>query len=191
MLIDNKSYGDPKVNLNPKFVAQVVALAKIIDQLDYYKILRLQPSASVDQIRKAYHQQSRVFHPDRYYHMPDSEFKQAVYLISKRVTDAYVTLRNSKKRGFYDQQLAKSNGKQIRYTEESAKAQKQAKVEETGKTEQGRRLFRQGMQEYKSKNYNAAERTFKMALAYEPENELFRKMAKEAGDNIKTDYRIR
>jgi hypothetical protein len=46
------------------------------------------------------------------------------------------------------------------------------------------------MAEMKRKNFIAAERTFKMAMAYEPDNELFKKLCEEAGNSIKTDYKI-
>ena len=59
------------------------------------------------------------------------------------------------------------------------------------KTEKGRQLYRQGMSEMKRKNFVAAERSFKLALAYEPDNELFKKLFEEAGNNIKTDYKIK
>jgi curved DNA-binding protein CbpA len=177
--------------MKPKFSEEVIALATLIDELDYYQVLRVDSRASLGQIRAAYHEQSRLYHPDRYFSLPDGQFKQSIYKISKRVTEAYVTLRDVQKRRFYDQQLQRSDGKQRRYTEQSEQAQKQAKVEETGKTEKGRELYRQGMAEMKRKNFVAAERTFKMAMAYEPENELFKKLCQEAGSNIKTDYKIK
>ena len=176
------------MSVNPKFVAQVVAVTKILDQLDYYKILSVARNATMGQIREAYHKQSRIFHPDRYFHLSDSEFKRGVYKISKRVTEAYVSLRDAQKRRFYDQQLNESQGQNLRYTEQSARQQKKAKQEETGQTEQGRRMYQQGMREMKARNFAAAERSFKMALAYESDNELFKKMADEAGTSIKTDY---
>jgi curved DNA-binding protein CbpA len=174
-----------------QFVQQVVALAESIDKLDYYQILRLDPKATQGQVRKAYHQMTRVYHPDRYFHFPEGKFKNAVYKISKRVTEAYVTLRDPQKRKFYEQQLEESGRQKLRFTEKSETEQKKAKVEEIGKTEKGRQLYRQGMQEMKRKNFAAAERTFKMAMAYEADNELFKKMFEEAGKNIKTDYTIK
>lgn len=179
------------MSVDPKFATQVIAVASIIDQLDYYKILSVQRDATLGQIREAYHKQSRMFHPDRYFHVQDEAFKQGVYAISKRVTEAYVTLRDIQKRRFYDQQLSESDGSKLRYDEESAQQQKQAKVEETGKTEQGRKLYQQGLREMKTRNFVAAERSFKLAMAYEPDNELFKQMAEEAARNIKTDYKIK
>ncbi|MBN2494974.1 MAG: DnaJ domain-containing protein [Deltaproteobacteria bacterium] len=177
--------------LDPKFVGQVIALAKVIDKFDYYKILQVQRQASLGQIRKAYHKQSRIFHPDRYFHLDDKAFKDSIFRISKRVTEAYVTLRDAQKRSFYDKQLEETQGQKLRYTEESDQAQKQSKKEEIGKTDQGRRMYRQGMQLLDRKDFRGAERAFKMAAAYEPDNELFKQKAEEAGAQIKTDYAIK
>ncbi len=178
--------------LDPKFIAQCLKLANVLDKFDYYKLLQVDPNASMGQIRKAYHKQSRTFHPDRYYSMVDEDFKESIYRISKRVTEAYVTLRDSEKRKFYDQQLGKKDdAATLRYTEESAQQQKKAKTEEIGTTEQGRRMYQQGLKEFKRKDFKGAERSFKMALAYESGNELFKKMADEAGSQIKTDYMIK
>ena len=175
----------------PKFSEEVIALAALIEEMNYYQVLRVNPRASLGQIREAYHAQSRLYHPDRYFSYPDGPFKQSIYKISKRVTEAYVTLRDAQKRQFYDQQLQQSDSQQLRYTEQSEQAQKKAKVEEIGKTDKGRQMYRQGMAEMKRKNFAAAERSFKMALAYEPDNELFKKLFKEAGDNKKTDNKIK
>jgi curved DNA-binding protein CbpA len=177
--------------MEQKFSEEVIVLATLIDEMNYYQVLRVNPRASLGQIREAYHAQSRLYHPDRYFNYPDGPFKQSIYKISKRVTEAYVTLRDAQKRQFYDQQLQQSDSKKLRYTEQSEQAQKKAKVEETGKTEKGRQLYRQGMAEMKRRDFVAAERTFKMALAYEPDSELFKKLCEEAGGKIKTDYKIK
>ena len=179
------------MSVDPTFVTKVLTVAQILDQLDYYKILSVANTATLGQIRQAYHKQSRMFHPDRYYHVENEDFKLGIYAISKRVTEAYVTLRDAQKRRFYDKQLAESQGEKLRYDEQSAQQQKQDKKEEIGKTEQGRKMYQQGIRELKLKQYEKAERSFKMAMVYEPDNELFKKMADEAGRNIKTDYKIK
>ncbi|MBW1810532.1 MAG: DnaJ domain-containing protein [Deltaproteobacteria bacterium] len=177
--------------MDPKFTERMMAWVGVVDQLDYYQILQVDVKASMGQIRKAYHSQTKLFHPDRYFNLEDGELKQGIYKISKRITEAYVTLHDSQKRRYYDQQLVDTKRASLRYTEQSEQQQKKAKTEETGKTEKGRQFYRQGMAELKRKDYVAAERTFKMAMAYEPDNEQFKQLAKEAGDNIKTDYVIK
>ena len=170
---------------------EAMVLAKLIDEMDYYQVLRVEPKAPLEQIRKAYHQQSKHFHPDRYYQLEDPEFKESIYRIAKRITEAYTALRDVPKRRSYDQQLEKSQHKNLRLTDEAVQEQKKSQEEQIGKTDKGRKMYQQGMQELNRKSYATAERSFKMALAYEPENALFKKMMEEAAKNIKTDYRVK
>lgn len=62
---------------------------------DYYAILGVPPTASVDEIRLAYRRQARVFHPDLSAE-PDAEER------FKEVNEAYEILANSDKRKAYD-----------------------------------------------------------------------------------------
>ena len=45
---------------------EIEALARIIDDLDYYQLLHLKPDASPRDIKNAYYASSRAFHPDLY-----------------------------------------------------------------------------------------------------------------------------
>ena len=198
--------------MDPKFATEVETLSRLIDELDYYQILRVPKNASLGQVRKAYHEQSLKFHPDRFFGLPEGALKSGIKKIAKRVAEAYVTLRDASKRRAYDLQLQRLQSPSpaapesapgapapaaappataLRFTEQTEKAFKQEKQQQFGKTEKGRKLYQQGMRELQAKNFVAAERTFKMALAYEPDNELFAKLRDEAGRNIKTDYTIK
>ncbi len=177
--------------MDAKFIQRVTDWANALDRLDYYQILRVEPTASREEIRKAYHAQSRFFHPDRYFQLPDGPVKQGIYKISKRITEAYITLRDDEKRRHYNQQVAASQRRVLRYTQQSEQEQKVSKQQEIGKTEAGRRLYQQGLSEMKRNNFTAAERSFKMAMAYEADNQLYKKMAEEAAGKIKADYSIK
>ena len=61
---------------------------------DYYKVLGVPESASSDDIRKAYRQLAKKFHPDR---NPGAEEK------FKEIGEAYDVLKDDKKRTAYDQ----------------------------------------------------------------------------------------
>jgi curved DNA-binding protein CbpA len=181
----------PEAPIDPILAAEAEILALQIDGQNYYQVLRIEPRASHGQVRAAYHTLSRQYHPDRWFHLPDCAFKQHIYRISKRITEAYVVLRDPASRSGYDAQLGSSQGAQVRFTEETAKAQKRAKEEVTGKTEKGRRSYQQGLAELKKGNFPAAERAFKMALVFEPENELFKSAMQDAASKIKIDYTIK
>lgn len=75
----------------------------------YYEILGVTPDASVDEIKEAYRQIARAYHPDSNFYdeivskakdVPDSD-------IFKRITEAYNTLINEERRKEYDKLFPK------------------------------------------------------------------------------------
>ena len=67
--------------------AEIRALSRILEELDYYQLLHVAPGATAQQIRTAYHDCSRNFHPDANRNVPD-ELRPSVERIAKRVTEA-------------------------------------------------------------------------------------------------------
>lgn len=67
---------------------------------NYYKILGVLPSSNTDEIKSAYREKARKFHPDTSQYDSLAEFLQ--------VQEAYETLCEPKKRKYYDIQLKKS-----------------------------------------------------------------------------------
>ncbi len=47
------------------------ALARIMDELDYYQILHLEPTASQSDVKRAYFETSRMLHPDANRHLEE------------------------------------------------------------------------------------------------------------------------
>lgn len=175
---------------------EIMVLSQVVEQLNYYQILKIETGANAMELRQAFHRESRSFHPDTVYHLPDSPLKDAVFRISKRITEAYVVLRDSRKRAQYDKGLADSGGKKLRYTEESEQekkqAQKKAQEEQIGTTPQGRKAYGEALKWMKMKNYQMAEQSFRTALMYEPGNKLYKEKANEANQAIGTDrFKIR
>ena len=82
---------------------EIRALLRIIDELDYYQLLHLEPDASQSDVKRAYFATSRTFHPDANRHL-DEELRDQCMCISKRVTEAYCVLRDPRRRSAYDAQ---------------------------------------------------------------------------------------
>ncbi len=63
---------------------------------DYYKILEVPPTASVEEIKRSYHRLARLHHPDLNQHARDIHIK--------RLNQAYEIIGNPAKRAQYDAQ---------------------------------------------------------------------------------------
>jgi DnaJ-class molecular chaperone len=161
------------------FAEEVDSLAALLDQLDYFQLLKLEPTASLLEIKGAFHRESRLYHPDRYHALPESPLKTNVNKVYKRVTEAYVTLRDDVKRQKYLTDIhGPDRDKKLRFTEaDAAEAQQQNKkahAEQFGTTLKGRQLYQQALRDIEGAKLEAALRNLKMAATFEPGTQLFK-----------------
>jgi DnaJ-class molecular chaperone len=183
-------------DVDPELITRAEELWSKLDRLDYFQVLRLQQQAAPADIKKAYHRDSREFHPDRFFKLDNVEFRDHVDDIYKRINEAYVTLRDDRKRAIYIQDISgPERAARLRWaerTEAEIKAVARKEVEEqVGTTPQGRKFYELGMKDFQAGNFQSAERNFKMALTFEPANAKYKDKMKEAGNNIKMDFRIK
>ena len=178
--------------MDDAFEIEAAALAQVLDELDYFQVLKVGQAASPNEIKTAYYRESRAYHPDRFYQLPNLELKESIGRIYKRINEAYVCLRDDVKRAKY---LADVNGpdreRKLRFVEASEQELKKDKEQEIGATPQGRKFYMAGLQDMAAQRFAAAERNFKMALTYEPNNANYKAKRDEAGKLIKNDMTIR
>lgn len=80
----------------------------VLDELTYYEIFGVDPGATPDQIRDAFHRFSDAFHPDRHVgRTPDEHVRLST--IFKRGTEAYMVLSDEVLRSRYDAQVGASS----------------------------------------------------------------------------------
>ena len=90
---------------DPKFDAYVMKIFGVLDQIDYYRLLGVSPTASQAEIKKTFYAIAKKFHPDR--NRDASEpVQKAIYDIYKRITEAYRVLQSEEKRKSYNQALS-------------------------------------------------------------------------------------
>ena len=160
--------------VDPNFYVEVQALAQILDDLDYFQVLKVTPAASPTDLKAAFYRESRVYHPDQFF-AGDPEVLAWVSRVYKRITEAYFVLRDDARRAKYAADVAgPERAKKLRFTEESEQEQKKAKEADFGTTPNGRKFYQAALADLQRGNQTAAERNLKMALMYEPGNANFK-----------------
>ncbi len=171
---------------------QIIALDavnEVLDELDYFQVLKLQPDATISQIKAAFYRESRAYHPDRFYHLADTAVKEKVNEVYKRVTEAYYVLRDDARRRQYTADISGPDRKQkLRFTEasetETKQAQRKAQEEQIGTTPKGRQFYTEGMKDFEAGRWQAALRNFKSALMYEPQNARYKEKVAESEQKV-------
>src|SRR6266481_1117893 len=154
--------------MDEAFEIEARALAQVLEELDYFQILKIGQNAG------------------------PGEIKAAIGRIYKRINEAYVCLREDSKRTKYlADVLGPERQKKLRFVEASEQELKKEKEQEAGATPQGRKFFMAGLTDMAAQRFASAERNFKMALTYEPNNPNFKTKRDEAGKLIKNDMSIR
>jgi curved DNA-binding protein CbpA len=90
----------------PGYADMVRGTYRRIDWLTHYELLGIDPVAQLEQIRKAYFERSRAFHPDLR-HRPDlADCQKELETVFARLRAAYETLSNARERAEYDASLS-------------------------------------------------------------------------------------
>ena len=162
-------------NLAP---TEITALARIVDELDYFQLLHLERGAAASEVKQAYYQSSRAFHPDANRHL-EPQLRAAVAKIAKRVTEAYSVLRDPRRHQAYLRHLEGGEGVRMQLAEAQAEVSRQA-MQDQGHTPQGRQYFTLATADLRRGDFYAAARNLQTALTFEPDNEFFKAQLKAA-----------
>ncbi|HVP68529.1 MAG TPA: DnaJ domain-containing protein [Anaeromyxobacteraceae bacterium] len=183
--------------MDESFRIEVETLAGALDHLDYFAILKLQQGASPAEIKAAYHRESRTYHPDRFAALGDEHLRALVGRVYRRINEAYTVLRDDARRAKYLSDLSgPERESKLRFTDadeaEVREAQKRRVEEQIGQTPNGRKFYATAVKDIEAGRWEAAERSLKMALMYEPQNARFREQMDLIEKNRpKVDFRIK
>ena len=169
--------------------AEICALSRMLDRMDYYRLLRLERSAPASAVRGAFQKMRREFHPDAFQNQ-DEEIRSAVSRIAKRVNEAYQVLRDSNRRKSYGESLSRG---ELRFDPKAEAAQKDAVVA-GGRTPKGKRFWEDAVRFEREGNIAAALNALKMGLTFEKDNPDFKNKLQDLRaklPNKKNDFAIR
>nr|WP_236673135.1 DnaJ domain-containing protein [Comamonas sp. JC664] len=90
-----------QVDLEPERKKEIIELERSLDSLDHFAVLGLKPGAPASEVKQAYYNASRRFHPDRYFGKNLGSFRARMERIFRRLTDAHNVLMQPDKREAY------------------------------------------------------------------------------------------
>lgn len=150
---------------DPQFDAYVLEIHNVLDRLDYYHLLGIEPSAGVNAVREAFLAIAAKFHPDRN-RDASGEVQKALYDIFKRLNEAYRVLGDPEKKALYDKGRAQG---QVRLEHVTRSAGPKSPADAL-KSSQARQFYRQAVSDLKEGRLMQAELNLKLVLTHEREH---------------------
>ena len=189
---------DPaKVPKGEGFKEYVEKLYEILPKIDYFQLLGVKRDASKKEIKKAYFQLSKVFHPDRYYRKVEPEFRRRLQEVFKHINTAYQVLLDPQRKEEYlnqlkergvegaDFELSLEVSKKV-YTgpklklgltrdKEEVKKEKLEKMKEKlkkspiyGQVQKAERIYQLALEDIRRGNFKSARTNLKLAIQLDP-----------------------
>ena len=138
---------------------------------NYYEFLNVQPTASVDEIKKSYYALAKKYHPDRYHHSTKGEIKEALETIFSTLSQAYETLKVPATRTSYDAKIFKLDSPATTPEKQTPSGSSAAGP---GQQKLAELNYRQGRGYYEQKDYWNSVQAFRQSVRLEPGNARYR-----------------
>lgn len=175
---------DPRL----RTTVELETLHELVDELDYYRLLRLAPGCAQEDIGAAFRRESRRLHPDRLAALKDGALKDKANYIYTAVNEAFRTLKDPVVRLQYDQELAAGN---IRISNTALKKADQVRNSEdpaqAATNERSEKFWKLALRAWGEKKYLSCIQNIKFALQFEPDNEVFKEWLAKAQEADKND----
>ena len=91
--------------LSAQEVKELRGLAKALDDSTYYDVLNVKDDATAAQLKQAFYDLSRRYHPDRFYRRDVGDFGETIERVFTGITTAYEVLRDPLDRRRYDREV--------------------------------------------------------------------------------------
>lgn len=144
-----------------------------LDQLDYYTLLSIEPGATADAVRDAFHVFARRYHPDRFAGAPPEKRARAAE-IYRRGAEGYRVLLDPQARTAYDEGLQRGR---LRFDATEARRDSFRPTSTnrlTVKSPRARPFATKASQALKKGDLQTAKLNLRMALQHEPDNALLK-----------------
>lgn len=91
-----------------RFREDVARKIHFFSTADYYEILEITKQATANEVKTAYYQLAKKYHPDRYRQPEYSDLRSQLETLFTKITQAYDTLREPASRAIYEDKMKKA-----------------------------------------------------------------------------------
>ncbi len=144
----------------------------------YHVFLGVTERADGDDLRTAFHARAQLLHPDQFFELEDTELKQRIYDVYKRVTEAYRVLGDPEARRHYELQRQAGG---VRLDKTSRNVPTFKRPEDAVTHPAAKKYFALAVEAERRGDKKGALFNFKLALQMEPANQVL----KERIDKLK------
>lgn len=135
-----------------------------LDRLDYYELLRIEETATADDVRRAFHDFAMRYHPDRFAGAED-EKRERAGAIYRRGAEAYRVLSDVEQRRRYDEGLRAGR---VRYSEPPPSQARPPSGAIDVKNLRARPFVQKALEQMKTGDFKGAKLNLALALNHEP-----------------------
>lgn len=158
------------------------ALYEIVDDLDYYQLLKLTATCEQTAIAMAFKRESQTLHPDK----SPTDLKEKATYIYTAIQEAHRILKDPDSRLVYDGLLSKG---QIRVEDTALKTGSERSSandpSKAAQTEQAKKYWLLALADMDAKRFESAILNIKFAIQFEPKNEVFTEWLEKAKEESK------
>ena len=183
---------------------EVETLHGVLEDMDYYRLLKLKPGAPIPEVERAFTDQSQQFHPDRFFGVRDQEIMKMVTAIFKKITEGYQVLKSPELKKMYDQKLGvrksdvdnpvHSAGKHSHVSKATLEQEKAALEKERARSEvddavsdkRARKYYELALIARNNQDWNGVVMNIQFALNYEPDNVILKQKVEDAKVKMRT-----
>jgi len=196
-----------QVELTPEQRLRIFQMEYTVNKRTHYDVLGLRRTATGQDIKRAYHEMSRDFHPDAFFRKDLGSFKPRLEKAFKAIKKAYDLLSNEAQRKEYDKNLPPEEApkpKVVRHDPDKPRVvvpdwrNEPARVAEAearrlkanpmvARVERGRRHFLKATEYYKAKQLAQAANEISLAVAQDPWSEELKKLHEQIQGDLKEE----
>jgi curved DNA-binding protein CbpA len=133
---------------------------KRLAQQNHFEVLGIGHDATPQDIKKAYFNLAKRYHPDRHFGPPLNEMKSELEALFHAIHEAHETLASPERREKYNRELAAGSRQQ--------RVKKEARSDKQVNSAAAAAHFKEGMKYFTERNFWDAEESFQWALRFDP-----------------------